>query len=176
MDANTETIRKPAHDIAEEFIDDIVPELDPDMQSAELDDIKLEPKRRVKGLLLFLICSAIGIAVFFCSITKGDGSSETLFSFLYNGFLDLFGNAVYWVLTVLIGGNLCLHVYRKYIDRGKHSNILLDVYENDTVVHTVLFALGFIYVLVYTLWLTLGVSAPDMIVSDATGGNVIPPV
>lgn len=176
MDANTETIRKPAHDIAEEFIDDIVPELDPDMQSAELDDIKLDPKRRVKGLLLFLICSAIGIAVFFCSITKGDGSSETLFSFLYNGFLDLFGNAVYWVLTVLIGGNLCLHVYRKYIDRGKHSNILLDVYENDTVVHTVLFALGFIYVLVYTLWLTLGVNAPDMIVSDATGGNVIPPV
>ena len=70
MDANTETIRKPAHDIAEEFIDDIVPELDPDMQSAELDDIKLEPKRRVKGLLLFLICSAIGIAVFFCSIRR----------------------------------------------------------------------------------------------------------
>ena len=118
MDANTETIRKPAHDIAEEFIDDIVPELDPDMQSAELDDIKLEPKRRVKGLLLFLICSAIGIAVFFCSITKGDGSSETLFSFLYNGFLDLFGNAVYWVLTVLIGGNLCLDTRCTYYNQS----------------------------------------------------------
>ena len=66
MDANTETIRKPVNDIAEEFIDDIVPELDPDMQSAELDDIKLDSKRKVKGILLFIICSVIGIAVFFC--------------------------------------------------------------------------------------------------------------
>ena len=39
-----------------------------------------------------------------------------------------------------------------------------------------LFALGFFYVLVYSLWLTAGVDAPELIVGDMTGGNVIPPV
>ena len=121
---------------------------DPDMQSAELDEIKLSRSKTVKGLILFLVCSIIGIVVFFGSVTHADGSSETVFSFLYNSFLNLFGQGVYWILVVLIGLNFILHVYCKYIDRGKHSNILLDVYSNDNVVHTVLFALGFFYVLV----------------------------
>lgn len=163
-------------DIVSEMIDETVPELDPDMQSAELDDIKLDSKSKVKGILLFLICSAIGIVVFFCSIHKADGSSETVFSFLYNSFLNLFGNYIYWILSVLIAGNFVLHVYCKYINKGKRRNILLDVYENDTVVHTCLFGLGFVYVFVYTLWFTLGVNAPEIIVSDSTGGNVIPPI
>ena len=30
--------------------------------------------------------------------------------------------------------------------------------------------------LVYSLWLTAGVDAPELIVGDMTGGNVIPPV
>ena len=149
---------------------------DPDMQSAELDEIKLSRSKTVKGLILFLVCSIIGIVVFFGSVTHADGSSETVFSFLYNSFLNLFGQGVYWILVVLIGLNFILHVYCKYIDKGKHSNILLDVYSNDNVVHTVLFALGFFYVLVYSLWLTAGVDAPEMIVGDMTGGNVIPPV
>ena len=38
---------------------------DPDMQSAELDEIKLSRSKTVKGLILFLVCSIIGIVVFF---------------------------------------------------------------------------------------------------------------
>ena len=124
---------------------------DPDMQSAELDEITLSRKKTTKGLILFLICSIIGIAVFFGSVTHAGGSSETIFSFLYNSFLNLFGQGVYWILVVLIGLNFVLHVYCKYINKGKRSNILLDVYSNDSVVHTFLFALGFFYVLVYAL-------------------------
>lgn len=150
--------------------------LDPDMQSAELDDLTLSGPSRTKGTILFIICTIIGILVFFGSVTHADGSSETIFSVIYNGFLDIFGNAIYWILSVIIVGNFCLHVYCKYINKGKRSNILLDVYSNDTVVHTVLFALGIIYVVVYTAWLTLGIDAPEVIVSDLTGGNVIPPI
>ena len=73
--------------------------------------------------------------VFFGSVTHADGSSETVFSFLYNSFLNLFGQGVYWILVLLIGLNFILHVYCKYIDQGKHSNILFDVYSNDNVVH-----------------------------------------
>ena len=64
---------------------------DPDMQSAELDEIKLSRSKTVKGLILFLVCSIIGIVVFFRSLTHAEGSSETVFSFLYNSFLNLFG-------------------------------------------------------------------------------------
>ncbi|MDD6540175.1 MAG: YjiH family protein, partial [Firmicutes bacterium] len=150
--------------------------LDPDMQSAELDDLSLSGPTKTKGTILFIICTIIGILVFFGSVTHADGSSETIFSVIYNGFLDIFGNAIYWILSVIIVGNFCLHVYCKYINKGKRSNILLDVYSNDTIVHTVLFALGIIYVVVYTAWLTLGIDAPEVIVSDLTGGNVIPPI
>ncbi|MBQ0078266.1 MAG: YjiH family protein [Eubacterium sp.] len=152
------------------------PLLDPDMPSAELDDIKLDGPKKTLGIVLFIICTIIGVAVFFCSIHHADGSSETIFSFLYNGFLDLFGSAIYWILSIVITGNFILHIYCKYIDKGKHSNILLDVYSNDSVVHTLFFALGMIYVIVYTAWLNLGVNAPEVIVSDLTGGNVIPPI
>lgn len=34
---------------------------DPDMQSVELDEIKLSRSKTVKGLILFLVCSIIGI-------------------------------------------------------------------------------------------------------------------
>ena len=61
---------------------------DPDMQSAELDEIKLSRSKTVKGLILFLVCSIIGIVVFFGSVTHADGSSETVFSFLYNSFFE----------------------------------------------------------------------------------------
>ena len=74
--------------------------LDPDMTSAELDHVTLDSSQKTKGILLFILCTVIGIAVFFCSITHADGSSETIFSFLYNGFLDLFGSFVYWILCI----------------------------------------------------------------------------
>lgn len=149
---------------------------DPDMPSADLDALKLDPAGKAKGIILFLICTVIGIAVFFCSITHADGSSETIFSFLYNGFLDLFGSWIYWILCVLIGLNFLVHIYARYIDKGKTKNIFIDAYSNTTPVHTVLFALGLIYVVVYTAWMNLGVNAPEFIVSDMTGGNVIPPI
>ncbi|MGN1350398.1 MAG: YjiH family protein [Anaerovoracaceae bacterium] len=150
--------------------------LDPDMTSAELDDVTLDSSQKIKGILLFLICTVIGIAVFFCSITHADGSSETIFSFLYNGFLDLFGSFVYWILCIIIALNFGVHVYARYIDKGKTQNIFLDAYSNTTPVHTVLFGLGLIYVVVYTAWMNLGMNAPEFIVSDLTGGNVIPPI
>lgn len=146
------------------------------MPSAELDGITLDSTGKIKGILLFIICTVIGIAVFFCSITHADGSSETIFSFLYNGFLDLFGSFVYWILCGLIALNFGVHIYARYIDRGRKSNIFLDAYSNTTPVHTVFFGLGLIYVVVYTAWMNLGVNAPEFIVSDLTGGNVIPPI
>ena len=41
---------------------------DPDMMSKELDSVVLEGGNKTKGIILFLICSIIGIAVFFGQI------------------------------------------------------------------------------------------------------------
>ena len=40
---------------------------DSDMQSAELDEIKLNSKQRTKGIIRLIVCSLIGILVFFVS-------------------------------------------------------------------------------------------------------------
>lgn len=144
---------------------------DPDMTSPELDSVLLDGSSRTKGIILFLVCSAIGIAVFF-----GQVNGSTIFGLIYNGFVDLFGQAIYWVLSAVIIANFVCHVYFKYIDKGKTKNAFADVYGNDKVIHTVLYALGVIYIVVYTLWMVHGMDMPEIIVSDATGGNVIPPI
>ena len=144
---------------------------DPDMMSKELDSVVLEGSNKTKGILLFLICSFIGIAVFF-----GQINGSTIFGIIYNGFVDLFGQAIYWVLSVIITVNFICHVYFKYIDKGKTKHAFADVYGNDKVIHTVLYGLGAVYVIIYTLWMVHGVDMPEIIISDATGGNVIPPI
>lgn len=148
---------------------------DSDMPSAELDKITLNSSERKKGLIRLIIFSLIGIFVFFCSIPH-NGESEIVFSIIYNGLVDLFGDIIYWILTIIIGGNLCCHIYFKYIKKGQINNSLADVYKNDNFIHTILYALGFVYVLAYAMYATMGTNMPEFIVGDATGGNVIPPI
>lgn len=148
---------------------------DSDMPSAELDKITLTSSERTKGLIQLIIFSLIGIIVFFCSIPN-NGKSEIVFSIIYNGFVNLFGDLIYWILTIIIGGNFCCHIYYKYIKKGQINNAFADVYKSDSFVHTILYALGFIYVLAYAMYVTLGANMPEIIVGSSTGGNVIPPI
>lgn len=149
---------------------------DSDMMSQELDGIKLNKQQRLLGILRLIICSAIGLFVFFGSMTV-DGESQTVFSIIYNAFVNLFGGAIYWVLVVIIGGNLGLHVYYKYVKKGKDESLLAESYSNDKFVHTILYALGFMYILLYALHTSFsGFAGPEIIVGASTGGSVIPPV
>ncbi len=147
-----------------------------DMESRELDKLTLDNSMKIKGILRFLICSAIGIFVFFCSVTV-NGSSSTVFSLIYNGFTGLFGQAIYWVLTVIIAFNFVCHVFYKYVKKGQVTTGLGDAYGNGTVIHTFLYALGLVYIFIYALDNSLATySGPAIIVSADTGGNVIPPI
>lgn len=148
---------------------------DSDMPSEELDQIKLNPEEKKKGLIRLILCSAIGIFVFFFSIPN-NGESEIVFSVIYNGFVDIFGDFIYWILSLIIGGNFLCHIYYKYVKKGNCTSAFAEVYKSDTILHTILYALGFIYVFVYALYVTMGMNMPEIIVSDATGGNVIPPI
>lgn len=70
--------------------------LDPDMPSPELDKVTLTSAQKTKGLIQCIIFSIIGIFVFFGQVTV-NGESDTVFGIIYNGFLDLFGSAIYCV-------------------------------------------------------------------------------
>lgn len=152
------------------------PVYDSDTPSAELDGLKLSASERNKGIFRLVLFSMIGIVVFFCSAPY-NGSSTIIFSIIYNFITNLFGNAIYWILAVIVALNFCMHIYFKYIKRGQSTAMFADTYRNDKIVHTVLYALGLLYLVVYAMHMTVpGFVGPEIIVSDMTGGDVIPPV
>lgn len=148
---------------------------DSDMPSTDLDNITLNSSERTKGVLRLIILSFIGIFVFFCSVPH-NGKSEIVFSIIYNWFVDITGPFIYWILTCIIGINFLCHLYYKYIKKGTSCSNFADVYKNDKIIHTILYLLGFVYVISYALNKTLGIPITEIIVGDQTGGNVIPPI
>ena len=144
------------------------------MTSSELDDIKLNKSQYTKGLLLFLASSAIAIFVFFISLTIG-GNSQIVFGWLFNFFVNLLGDVGFWVVSVIIGGNLIVQLYSRYIDKGNKHPKLFEFYRGDNIVYTLLNVVGTVYVVVYALYITVaGFVGPEFIVSGDTGGEVIP--
>ena len=149
---------------------------DSDMMSAELDKIQLNKSQTIKGILRLVICSAIGIAAFFVSVPH-NGKSEIIFSIIYNAFVNMFGNFAYWILTLIVAGNFVCHIYFKYVKKGTLESPFAKIYDNDTIIHTFLYALGFIYVVLYACHINItGFQGPKIIIGDSTGGSVIPPI
>ena len=149
---------------------------DSDMPSPDLDAVRLDQKSYQKGLLRFLVFSIIGVVVFFLSIPI-NGKDTVVFGFLYNSFLDLFGGMIYWVLFLIIVGNLGLHLYFKFVRKHADTSALARIYENDTLAHTVLYGLGAFYALMYALadWFPAMVTI-EMVTGANTGGSVFPPI
>lgn len=149
---------------------------DSDMMSAELDKIQLNKSQTIKGILRLVICSAIGIAAFFVSVPH-NGKSEIIFSIIYNAFVNMFGNFAYWILTLIVAGNFVCHIYFKYVKKGTLESPFAKIYDIDTIIHTFLYALGFIYVVLYACHINItGFQGPEIIIGDSTGGSVIPPI
>ena len=112
---------------------------DPDMPSNELDNITFKKDKFLKSLIRLIICSVIGILVFFVSVPH-NGDSEIIFSIVYIWLIGLMGNFAYWVIALIVGGNLFAHIYYKYIKKGKCTSTFAGVYENDTILHTILYS------------------------------------
>lgn len=147
---------------------------DPDMQSAELDNIELSSKDFKKGLIRFLIFSTIGIAVFF-----GQINGTTIFSILCNALLDIFGDFIYYILLAIIGYNLVMHIYVKYIKKTPCKSPFTSAYENDGVFKTILFTIGFIFMFIWCMYInvpSLGFDRFQVIVGADTGGSVFGPI
>ncbi|MBQ8151192.1 MAG: YjiH family protein [Firmicutes bacterium] len=145
------------------------------MDSRDLDKISLTGSQRTKGIAFLVFFSALGLFLCFGNVTVG-GSSTNAFGAVYNGFINLFGGAIWWIILIIILGNLGAHVYFRYIKKGQVQNAFADVYNHDGWVKTCLYVLGSIYAVTWTLFVSLGMDMPEIIVGDATGGNVFPPI
>lgn len=148
----------------------------PDISSAELDEISLNSKQKLSGSIRCIVYSAIAFFVFFVSLTI-NGKSQIVFGWIYNFFVNLLGTTGYWLLVLIIGGNLLANIYGKYIDKGKKHPKLFEYYKNDSWFITLLYALGFVYIVVYAMDKTIpGFTGPEIIVGPDTGDSVVPPI
>lgn len=148
---------------------------DSDMPSNELDKIILTSSEKTLGLIRLFLCSAIGIFVFFMSVKNPSGKSEIVFSVVYNFIVNIFGGYIYWILTLIIAFNFISHILFKYIRKNDNS-AFADVYKSDNIIHTLLYILGFIYVLFFAINDSFSTPLPEIIVGANTGGSVIPPI
>lgn len=147
-----------------------------DLTSQELDNITLTSQEYQQGILKFLVYTAIAGFVFFTNITV-NGKSQIVFGFIYNFFVDVLGQGGFWLITGIIAGNFLLHLYSRYLDKGKKHSKLYAFYAEDSIAYTVLYALGTLYVTLYTLSVSFPeISLPEVIVGASTGGSVIPPI
>jgi len=148
---------------------------DPNMDSTDLDKLTLTKQEKTRGILFLIFLSAIGLFLFFGKIPV-NGEKTNAFGAVYNGFVGLFGGAIWWVLLLVTTANLVCHIYFKYVKKGQLKNAFAEVYNNDSWVKTILYALAVAYGIIWTLHISCGMDMPAVIVSDATGGNVYPPI
>jgi len=139
-----------------------------------LDSIILDKQSYTTGLLKSIFFTAIAIIVFFIPFNIG-GKSDVLFGFIYNYFINLFGNLGLWLITGLIIVNALASFYGKFA--AKEGTWLGEYYGHDSVFHPFFYLLGAIYTIVYTLHVSFEqFVGPEWIVGGGTGGTVIPAI
>ncbi|MGL5750279.1 MAG: YjiH family protein, partial [Paraclostridium sp.] len=147
---------------------------DSNMSSKELDSVNLNSTQYKQGIGKCILFTVIAVFVFFVPVTV-NGKSDVPFGFIYNFFIDLFGNFGLWLVSILMIGNFFANIYGKY--RTKTNEKLKEYYSEDSVFHTILYFLGAVYTTVYAMHVTIdGFVGPEFIVGSSTGGTVIPSV
>lgn len=137
-----------------------------------LDSIELSRADYTKGFLSFLAFTALAIFVFFIQIDF-NGKSQLPFAIIYNGIQSFLGDFGLVLVAITITGNALASIYGKYIAK---EGAIYRFYENDSSIHPILYTLGGIYIIIFTLNSVFGVPAPEIIVGASTGQMVIPPV
>ena len=139
----------------------------------ELDNVELSASQYSKGAIIFLLSSAIAIFVFFVNLTIGD-NSNIVFGWIFNFFVGLIGDLGLWLMLMIMVGNLLLHVWTKYIDKGKRASKLSEFYQRENAVHTLLYVIGVFYMAMHTLHTNVpGFVGLEIIVGAHTGDTVI---
>ncbi len=138
-----------------------------------LDALELTSAQRSSGVMKSLFFTIIAVIVFFVPVTI-NGSTDIVFGFIYKTIertLGIFG--MWLIMGGVVVTNGVLSVYGKLICKNK-ENKLFKYYEEDTIVHVLLYLFGSIISIAYLLNNTFGIAMPEMLVSSHTAGSVIP--
>lgn len=140
--------------------------------NAKLDALRLSPEKWRIGIVKCLVFTMVAIVIFFVPITVG-GTTDVTFGIIYKGIKAALGLPGTWLGGLIIIGNGLLCAYGKFIAKNKENKISA-YYEEDTVIHAILYLVGSVFALVMLLHLTFpAFSGPEWIVSDDIGGSVI---
>lgn len=135
-----------------------------------IDSFDISKENHKKGVTVSLIATLIAIFVFFAPITI-NGETDVTFGVIYNGIIDLLGDAGLWMIVILTLGVGVASIYGLWIAKdGK----LHDYFEGDSKFHPVMYMAGGIFFLLYALTQTTTFRGPEVIVGDATGAAVMP--
>lgn len=125
------------------------------------------------GIIKNIFFTAIAVFIFFVPITIG-GQTDITFGVIYNSLLRFTGNYGLWFVTFLVCATGLYSVYGKYI-AGKDTHAYR-YFEGDSKLHPVLYLMGSVFTLLYSLTATTSFNGPEIIVGKATGGTVIPSI
>lgn len=139
-----------------------------------IDSITLTKEDNAKGLIKFIVFSAIALTVFFLPVTV-NGSSNVLFGVIYSSIIKFLGTAGFWYIAALITGNALCSVYGRYF--AKPGSKLHEYYKTDSVIHPILYLAAAVFVVMYCLHITFpSMNLPQIIVGDGIGGVVVPDI
>lgn len=136
-----------------------------------LDSFSLNKNNYNLGLLKSIIFTAIAIFIFFVPITI-NGETDITFGVIYNGMMNITGNAGLWFITFVIFSTGILSFYGKYM--AKEGSMVYTYFEGDSKIHPFLYIAGSVFTLLYSLSVTTNFNGPEIIVGSATGGTIIP--
>lgn len=138
-----------------------------------LDSFSLSRKDYNAGLLQSIFFTAIAIFIFFVPITI-NGETDITFGVIYNGMMNITGNFGLWGITLTIIATALTSFYGKFI--AKKDSPMYRYYEGDSNLHPLMYAVGAVFTLLYSLSATTSYEGPEIIVGSATGGTIIPAI
>lgn len=137
-----------------------------------LDSFDLSKKDQTRGLISAFLFTLIAIFIFFVPITI-NGQTDVTFGAIYNFMMKITGNFGLWFIPLIIIGTGILSIYGKYIAK---SGPIHDYFSGDSIVHPILYLVGGVFTLLYSLHATTSFVGPEMVVGSTTGGTIIPAI
>lgn len=138
----------------------------------QIDSFDLSPSDRKQGILKSILFTAIAIFIFFIPITI-NGQTDITFGIIYNTLMKITGVYGLWAITCLTVITALLSIYGKYFARkGK----IYDYFHGDSIIHPIIYSIGAVFAVIYSLTVTTSFNGPEIIVGKSTGGTVIPSI
>lgn len=138
-----------------------------------LDALTLNSSEKKIGIIKSLIFTTIAVFIFFVPINIGTKTDIT-FGFIYRSIESLLGIFGVWIICVgIIVSNGLLSIYGKFICK-KENHKIVKYYEEDSIIHVILYIFGAVVSSMYVINLTFGTKFPEIIISPHTSGAVVP--